>query len=75
MNATALSFVLTVQRADGISPTGGTITVVTNANTQFGKGRYQQGAFTDVAVGGTVDVDGVFNTTNQTLTANFVGLH
>jgi hypothetical protein len=75
VDATTSSFVLTVQRANGISPTGGTITVVTNTNTQFGKGRYQQGAFTDVVVGGTVDVDGVFDTTKQTLTANFVGLH
>lgn len=75
VDATGLTFVLTVQRAEGISPTGGTITVVTNANTQFGKGRYQQGAFTDVAVGSTVAVNGVFNTTTQTLTANFVGLH
>jgi hypothetical protein len=75
VNATASSFVLTVQRADRIQPTGGTITVVTNSSTVFMKGWHQQGSFSDVAVGGVVIVDGTFDTTTQTLTARSVGLH
>ncbi len=75
VDATAASFVLTVQRADNFAPTAGTIRVVTNAGTNFGKGMHQSGAFTDVAVSGSVNVSGVFNTTTQTLTATFVGLH
>ena len=75
LNATATSFALTVLRADNFAPTAGTITVLTNSGTRFGKGMRQSGAFTDVAVSGTVDVSGVFDTTTQTLTASFVGLH
>src|SRR5207249_4565301 len=48
VDAAARTFVLTVQRADGIQPTGGTITVLTDANTLFVKGRHQQGSLSDV---------------------------
>lgn len=74
INAASASFALTVQRADNFTPTSGTITVVTNAGTLFGRGMRQQGAFSNIAVSGAVDVDGSFDTTTQTLTAKFVGL-
>ena len=74
IDTTGTSFVLTIQRADGIQPTGGTITVLTTASTQFGKGMHQSGSFTDITVGGTVGADGTFDTTKQTLTARFIGL-
>jgi hypothetical protein len=73
--AAAKSFVLTVRRAEGIQPTGGTITVLTDANTFFVKGWHQPGSLADIAAGGAVDVGGSFDTTTQTLTAKFVGLH
>lgn len=75
INTSGNTFVLTVQMADDIQPTGGTITVLTDALTVFMKGRMQQGSLSDIGVGGTVDVHGVFDTTTQTLTAKFVGLH
>ena len=74
INAGAGSFVLTVQRAEGIQPAGGTITVLTDASTRFVKGRRSQGSLADIATGSTVDVCGSFDTTRQTLTAKFVGL-
>ena len=75
VDVSAGSFVLTVSRAEGITPTGATITVITNANTHFGKGRHHQGALADVTVGTKVEANGVFDTTTQTLTAKSVGLH
>ena len=75
INSAAASFVLTVQRAEGITPTGGTITVATDANTRFLIGRHQQGSLADVTAGAKVEVDGAFNTTTQTLTARAVGVH
>jgi hypothetical protein len=75
VDTAAKSFVLTVQSAEGIRPTGGTITVLTDANTFFVKGLRQRDSLADVAAGGTVDVGGSFDTTSQTLTAKFVGLH
>lgn len=74
VNTGASSFVLTVERADGFQPTGGTITVQTDANTRFDKGRHQQGSLADVVVGNAVHVDGAFDTATQTLTAKSVGL-
>ena len=75
VNATAGSFVLTVQRADGLQPTGGTITVQTSSTTVFGKPQHQSGAFSDVTPGATVDVQGSFDATTQILTARAVFLH
>lgn len=77
VNSSAQSFVLTVQRGDDIQPTGGTITVQTDANTVFmkGPGPGQQRSFSDITAGVMADVDGSFNTTTQTLTAKFVGIH
>ena len=74
VDTTAGTFILTVERADGIMPTAGTITVATNTSTQFGRGRHQQVTFADVKAGVEVEVNGVFDTTTQTLTAKFVGL-
>jgi hypothetical protein len=69
------TFVLTVSRADGIMPTGGTITVVTNANTHFGRGHHEDGSLSEVTVGADVEVNGTFDTTTQTLTAKLVAVH
>ena len=69
------TFVLTVQRADGITPTGGTIVVATSGSTRIMKDRHQQGALTDLTVGAQVEVDGTFDTTSQTLTARGIGIH
>ncbi len=74
VDTAAGSFVLTVERAEGIQPTGGTITVQTSANTYFLKGWNQTGSLTDVTANTRVEVGGTFDTTTQTLTANFVGL-
>lgn len=75
VNTSGSSFVLTVLRADGITPTGGTITVQTDASTHFGRGRHQQFTLADLTTGEAVEVSGVFDTTTQTLTAKFVGIH
>jgi hypothetical protein len=75
INTTAGSFVLTVERAGGIQPTGGTITVATNSSTTFLQGRHQAVSLSTLTVGADVQVNGTFDTTTQTLTANFVGLH
>ncbi len=75
VNAGAGSFVLTVQRADGIQPTAGTITVQTASTTVFRKGRNQAGSLADVTTGAAVDVQGSFDATTQTLTARAVSLH
>lgn len=74
VDASAATFVLTVERADGIRPTGGTITVVTNASTVFRAGRHQSGAFSDLASGNSVRVGGTFDAATQTLTATVVDL-
>ena len=75
VNAGAGSVVLTVQRADGIQPTGGTITVQTTSTTVFRKGRNQTGSLADVTAGNIVDVQGSFDAATQTLTAQSVFLH
>jgi Domain of unknown function (DUF4382)/Domain of unknown function (DUF5666) len=76
VNTAAGSFVLTVLRAEGIMPTGGTITVVSNANTHFDGGRHDDnGTLANVTVGSSVEVNGSFDTTTQTLTARSVELH
>ena len=67
-------FVLTVQRADGLLPTGGTITVQTSSATVFGKGKRQAAALADLAPGATADVQGSFEAATQTLTARAVFL-
>jgi hypothetical protein len=74
INSANNSFVLTVQRTEGIQPTGGTITVVATTGTAYMKGWYQQGSFSDIAVNGVAMVDGTFDTTTQTLTARSIGL-
>ena len=73
VDTTAASFVLTVKRADGFQPTGGTITVLTDANTRFDKGPHQTGSLADVTAGSDVHVDGAFDVATQTLTARSVG--
>src|SRR5262249_39725384 len=75
VDTTAGSFVLTVQRAEGIMPTGGTITVTTDANTRFMIGRHQQGSLADITASSKVEVDGTFDTTKQTLAARAVEAH
>ena len=75
LNGTAGSFVLTVQRADGFQPTGGTITVQTSSATLFGKSKHQPGTLADVAAGASVDAQGTFDARTQTLTARAVFLH
>lgn len=69
------TFTVTVHRADGLTPTGGTVTVATDANTRFLIGRHEQGSITNVTVGAKVEVIGLFDTTTQTLTARAVGVH
>lgn len=75
IDTAAGTFVLTVQRAEHIQPTGGTITVATNPNTIFAIGRHQQGSLSNVTVGSAVEVGGSFDTPSQTLTAKVVGVH
>lgn len=74
VNTTAGSFVLTVQHADGIQPTGGTITVQTNSSTLFLVGRGQTGSISNVTANTNVLVEGAFDATTQTLTATAVCL-
>lgn len=74
VDAGAGTFVLTIERADGIQPIGGTITVLTNASTVFRKGRHAAGTFADLAVEGSVRVGGTFDAATQTLTATVVEL-
>jgi hypothetical protein len=74
VDSTAGSFVLTVTQADGIQPTGGTITVTTSSTTRFSKAG-NPASFSDIAVGGTVGVNGPFNSTTQTLAANCVNIN
>jgi len=77
VDAAAASFVLTVDALEcgvGIEPTGDTITVVTNADTAFVRGRRRTGSFADVVAGNTAEVKGSFDTTTQTLTAEVVTL-
>ncbi len=75
VNSVAGSFELTVQRADGITLTGGTITVATDTNTRFMMGRHQLGSLSDITVGARAEAHGTFDTTTQTLTARGVGAH
>jgi len=75
VDSAAARFVLTLQRGEGITPKGGTITVATDANTRFMIGHHQQGSLSDVTVGAKVEVNGTFDTTTQTLTARAVGVH
>ncbi len=75
VSAAANTFVLTVQRAGGIQPTGGTITVQVGAATVYMKGRNQSAGFADVTAGAMVNVQGTFDATTQTLTARSVGFH
>ena len=74
VNTTANTFVLTVQCAGGIQPTGGTITVQVGTTTVYRKGRNQTASLADIAAGGTVDVQGTFDSTTQTLTARSIGI-
>lgn len=74
VDAAAGSFVLTVESADGIQPTGGAITVQTDASTRFKRGRHQTAAFSDVVVGSVVRVGGAFDAATQTLTARSVSI-
>ena len=74
VNADAKSLVLTIVSADGVQPTGGTIIVQTDASTHFGKGRRQSVTLSDIAVGGSVEAEGTFDATSQTLTARSVHL-
>lgn len=74
VNASAGSFVLTVQRAEGIQPTSGTITVQTDANTRYAKGRHTAGSLSDITVGSDVMVNGSFDSMTQTLMAKCVRL-
>lgn len=75
VNASAGSFVLTVNRADGLQPTSGTITVQTSTTTQVLKSGHTVGTIADVTAGATVDTSGTFDATTQTLTARSVFLH
>lgn len=75
VDAAAKTFVLTVQRAEHIMPTGGTIIVATDTNTRFNKGGHSSGTLADIVAGAEVEVEGTFNTTTQTLTAKSVSLH
>jgi hypothetical protein len=75
VNGAAASFVLTVVRAEGIMPTAGTITVVTDANTRFEFEHDHDGNLAAIITGNRVAVSGSFDTTTQTLTARSVGLH
>jgi hypothetical protein len=74
VNSAAGAFVLTMERADGIQPTGGTITVVTSASTVFRAARREAGAFAYLAEGAGVRVGGTFDAATQTLTATIVDL-
>lgn len=75
VNTAANTFALTVQRADGIQPTGGTITVQVGTATVYRKGRNQAASLADVTAGTMVNVQGTFDAASQTLTARSVGLH
>ena len=75
VNAPAGSFVLTINRADGLQPTGGTITVQTSSATAFLKTGHTAGTLADVTAGATADTSGTFDAASQTLTARFVSLH
>lgn len=74
LDTSASRFTLTVQRAYGIQPTGGSVTVETNSSTQFVKSRLQQGSFSDVTAGGSVTVIGSFDSPTQTVTAKYIGI-
>ena len=75
VNTAANTFVLTVQRAGGIQPTGGTVTVQVGTTTVYMKGRNQTASFADITAGTMVNVQGTFDATTQTLTARSVGFH
>jgi len=67
------SFTVTVDHAHHFTPTGGTITVTTDANTVFRRGR-TTATLADATAGTTVLVGGAFDDATQTLTAKFVHL-
>ncbi len=75
VNAGANTFVLTIQRADGFQPTGGTITVQVGSATMFDRGMHQAGSLADVTSGSQTAVEGSFDAATQTLTARSVFLH
>ncbi|HLJ54251.1 MAG TPA: DUF4382 domain-containing protein [Chthonomonadaceae bacterium] len=75
VDSAAGTFVLTLMRAEGIRPTGGTITVATFPNTEFETGPRHNGTFSSVTVGASVAAEGTFDTTTQTLNAREVGVH
>ncbi len=71
-SVTGNTFVLTITQAEHFQPTGGTITVTTDANTRFPNGRQSQGSIANVTVGSAIGVMGSFDTPSQTLTATAV---
>ena len=52
-----------------MQPTGGTISVRTDANTMFSTDRHQQDGFTDIVQGDEVEARGSFDITTQSLIA------
>lgn len=75
IDSEAKSFTLTVEHAMGFQPTGGTITVVTNAETMFPKNRRELGSFADLTADARVRVVGTFDEATQTMNAKAVQLN
>jgi hypothetical protein len=59
----------TVDRAGGITPTGGTIPFKKDFTTRIKKGENQSISFSNLTIGALLHVEGVFDTPSQTQTA------